>query len=86
MRSARIAAVTRMAGGDDGLDRVPAGQVHLGMAQGLRAQQGGDAGDQRGGGVQPSVTELAEQVPLGPHDIDAARLSMLKHGLGEFRK
>jgi hypothetical protein len=25
-------------------------------------------------------------VPLGPHDIDAARVSMLKHGLGEFRK
>jgi len=36
--------------------------------------------------VRPSVTELAEQVPLGPHYVDAARLSMLKHGLGEFRK
>jgi hypothetical protein len=86
MRSAWIAAVTRMAGGDDGLDRVPAGQVHLGMAQGLRAQQGGDAGDQRGGGARPSVTELAEQVSLGPYDIDAARLSMLKLGLAELWK
>jgi hypothetical protein len=36
--------------------------------------------------VRLAVTELAEQVPLGPHDIDAARVSMLKHGLGEFRK
>jgi hypothetical protein len=32
------------------------------------------------------VTELAEQVPLGAHDVDAVRLSMLKHSLGEFGK
>ncbi len=25
-------------------------------------------------------------MPLGSHDIDAARLSVLKHGLGEFRR
>jgi hypothetical protein len=75
-----------MVSGDHGLDRDPAGQVYLRVAQGLCAQHGGDAGDQRAGGVRLAVTELAEQVPLGPHDIDAARVSMLKHGLGEFRK
>jgi hypothetical protein len=32
------------------------------------------------------VTELAEQVPLGAHDVDAVRLSMPKHSLGEFGK
>jgi len=36
-----------------------------------RAQQGGDAGDQRAGGARLAVTELAEQVPLGAHDVDA---------------
>jgi hypothetical protein len=36
--------------------------------------------------VRQAVTELAEQVPLGPHDIDAARISVLKHGLGVFRR
>jgi hypothetical protein len=36
--------------------------------------------------VRQAVTELAEQVPLGPHDIDAAGISVLNHGRGEFRK
>jgi len=42
--------------------------------------------NQRAGGVRLAVTELAEQVPLGAHDFDAVRLSMLKHSLGEFGK
>jgi hypothetical protein len=75
-----------MVSGDRGLDRVAAGQGYLRVAQSLRAQQGGDAGDQRAGGVRLAVTELAEQVPLGAHDFDAVRLSMLKHSLGEFGK
>ena len=33
-----------------------------------------------------AVTKLAEQMPLGPHDIDADGLSMVKHRLGEFGK
>jgi putative transposase len=33
-----------------------------------------------------SVTELAEQVPLGADDVDAVRLSMLKDSLGELGK
>jgi hypothetical protein len=36
--------------------------------------------------VRPAVTEQAEQVPLGAHDIDAARLSMLEHSPGEAGK
>jgi hypothetical protein len=75
-----------MVGGDHGLDRVTAGQLHPGVGQRLCAEQGSDAGDQRAGGVRLAVTEMAEQVPLGAHDVDAVRLSMLKHGLGEFRK
>jgi len=54
------------------------------VTQWLRAQQGGDAGDQRAGEVRLAVTELAEEVPLGAHDVDAVRLGMLAHGLGEF--
>jgi hypothetical protein len=72
--------------GDHGLHRVTAGQVYLRVTQWPRAQQGGDAGDQRAGGARLAVTELAEQVPLGAHDVDAVRLSMLKHSLGEFGK
>jgi hypothetical protein len=75
-----------MVGGDQGLDRVTAGQLYPRVGQRLRAQQGGDAGHQRAGGVRLAVTELAEQAPLGAHDADAVRLRMLKHGLGEFRK
>jgi len=75
-----------MVSGDHGLDRVAAGQVYLRVAQSLRAQQGGDAGDQRTGGARLAVTELAKQVPLGAHDVDAVRLSMLKHSLGGFGK
>jgi hypothetical protein len=33
-----------------------------------------------------AVTELAEQMPLGAHDVDAVRLGVLAHGLGEFWK
>jgi hypothetical protein len=36
--------------------------------------------------VRRAITELPEQVLLGPHGIDAARISVLKHGPGEFRK
>ena len=75
-----------MVGGDHGLDRVTAGQVYLRVTQRLRAEQGCDTGDQRAGGAWLAVTELAEQMPLGPHDIDAVRLGMLKHSLGEFGK
>jgi hypothetical protein len=32
--------------------------------------------------VRQAVTELPEQVPLGLHDFDAARISVLSHGLG----
>jgi hypothetical protein len=62
------------------------GQCYLRVVQSPGAQQGGDAGDQRTGRVRLAVTEQAEQVPLGALDIDAARLSMLKHSLGEFGK
>jgi hypothetical protein len=34
----------------------------------------------------PSPSWPAEQVPLGADDVDAVRLSMLKHSLGEFGK
>jgi hypothetical protein len=75
-----------MIGGDHGLDRGTAGQVYLKVAQRCRAQQRGDAGDQRAGGMRLAATELAEQVALGTQDVDAAGLSMLKHSLGEFGK
>jgi hypothetical protein len=32
--------------------------------------------------VRQVVTELPEQVPLGLQDFDAARISVLSHGLG----
>jgi hypothetical protein len=70
--------------GDHDLDRGTAGQVYLKVAQRLRGKQRGDAGDQRAGGMRLAATELAEQVPLGAHDIYVVRLSMLKHSLGEF--
>lgn len=76
----------RMVSGDHGLHRVTAGQVYLRVTQLPRAQQGGDTGDQRAGGARLAATELAEQVPLGAHDVDAVRLSMLEHSLGEFGK
>jgi hypothetical protein len=66
--------------------QVPWSSFGTPQAQSLRAQQGGDAGDQRAGGVRLAVTELAEQVPLGADDVDAVRLSMLKDGLGELGK
>jgi hypothetical protein len=73
-----------MLGGDDVLDRVTAGQVYLGVAQWLGAEEDGDAGYQRLGGVGLAITELAEQVLLGPDDVDAAWLGMLGDDLGEF--
>lgn len=76
----------RVVGGDRGLDRVTAGQLCPRAGQRLCAEQGGNAGHQSAGGVRLAVTELVEQVPVGAHDIDALRLSMPKHGLGEFRK
>jgi hypothetical protein len=75
-----------MVGGNHGLGRVTAGQLNPGVGQRLCAEQGGDAGDQRAGGVRLAVTELAEQVPLGAHDVDAIWLGMIAHGLGEFGK
>jgi hypothetical protein len=73
-----------MVSGDHCLDRITARQVYLRVAQWLRAEQGGDAGDQRAGGERLAVTEVAEQVPLGAHDVDAVRLDVFAHGLGEF--
>jgi hypothetical protein len=72
-----------MVGGDQGRDRVTAGQLYPRVGQRLCAEQGGDAGHQSAGGVRLAVTELAEQVPLGSHDVDAVRLGVLAHGLGD---
>jgi hypothetical protein len=73
-----------MLGGDHGLDRVTAGQVYLRVTQRLSAEHAGDAGDQRLGGVRLALTELAEQMLLGPDDVDAARLDKLGDDLGEL--
>jgi hypothetical protein len=54
------------------------------VAQRLGAKQAGDAGDQRLGGVRLAVSELAQQLLLGPDDVDAARLGKLGDDLGEL--
>ena len=55
-------------------------------AQWFGAEQVGDSGDQPFGGMRQAAAQLAEQVLLGSHDVDAAWLRMLGYGLGEFGK
>jgi hypothetical protein len=64
--------------------RISRRQVYLGVAQRLGTEEAGDAGDQRLGRVRLAVTKLAEQVLLGPDDVDAAWLAKLGDDLGEF--